>query len=179
MQELLGAAGGGFETPRGCLRKRKRAHYTCKKAIELGARVVAMCDSDGYVTDENGIDFETIARSRRVRRARVREYAGRVPDGKLCPRREHLDRPVRHRAALRDPERAGHRGGRDASSGTESSLWARARTCRPRRGPSGCFRQSGRARLPRPRRPTPAASLVSGLEMRPEQPAPFLDACGG
>ena len=36
------------------------AIYACEKAIELGAKVLAMYDSNGYIYDENGINLEII-----------------------------------------------------------------------------------------------------------------------
>jgi hypothetical protein len=126
-----------------------------QKAIELGARVVAMCDSDGYVTDENGSTLKRSARSRRSAARASAEYAGGCRR-KLCPRREHLDRPVRHRAALRDPERAGHRGaGTLIRNGVR--LCGRGREHADHAGAHRDVRKAG-VLLPRPRRPTPAAS---------------------
>ncbi len=51
------------------------AIYTAQKAIELGARVVAMSDSDGYVYDERGIELDVVKDIKEVRRARISEYA--------------------------------------------------------------------------------------------------------
>ena len=51
------------------------AIYAAQKAIELGATVVAMSDSNGYVTDEDGIDLSIIKDIKESRRARISEYA--------------------------------------------------------------------------------------------------------
>ena len=51
------------------------AIYAAQKAIELGATVVAMSDSDGYVYDENGIDLELMKNIKEIRRERISEYA--------------------------------------------------------------------------------------------------------
>ncbi|OAH09917.1 NADP-specific glutamate dehydrogenase [Streptomyces jeddahensis] len=51
------------------------AIYAAQKAHELGARVVAMSDSDGYVVDECGIDVELVKDIKEVRRGRIKEYA--------------------------------------------------------------------------------------------------------
>lgn len=51
------------------------AIYAAQKAIELGATVVAMSDSDGYVTDEEGIDLALIKEIKENRRERISEYA--------------------------------------------------------------------------------------------------------
>ncbi|MGM9533473.1 NADP-specific glutamate dehydrogenase [Intestinibacter sp.] len=58
------------------------AIYTVKKAQELGAKVVAMCDSDGYIFDEEGIDVELIRQIKEVERKRIKEYAMRKPSAK-------------------------------------------------------------------------------------------------
>jgi glutamate dehydrogenase (NADP+) len=56
------------------------ALYACKKATELGARVVAMSDSTGCVYDEKGINFDVMRQVKEVERARISEYAKRVPN---------------------------------------------------------------------------------------------------
>ncbi len=58
------------------------AIYAHQKATKLGATVIAMSDSNGYVYDENGIDFDTIKQIKEVERARISEYAKRVPTAK-------------------------------------------------------------------------------------------------
>ncbi len=55
------------------------AIYACQKATQLGAKVVAMSDSNGYVVDENGIDLAVVKQIKEVERGRIREYAARVP----------------------------------------------------------------------------------------------------
>jgi glutamate dehydrogenase (NADP+) len=50
------------------------AIYAALKAQELGARVVAMSDSDGYVYDREGINLETIKQLKEIERKRIREY---------------------------------------------------------------------------------------------------------
>lgn len=55
------------------------ALYSCKKAIELGAKVIAMSDSDGYIYDENGIDFKTMHMIKEVQRKRINEYVNYFP----------------------------------------------------------------------------------------------------
>ena len=50
------------------------AIYACEKATELGAKVVAMYDSNGYIYDKNGIDLAAIKEIKEVRRARIKEY---------------------------------------------------------------------------------------------------------
>ncbi len=55
------------------------AIYACQKITQMGAKVVAMSDSNGYVVDENGIDLDVVKQIKEVERGRIREYAERVP----------------------------------------------------------------------------------------------------
>ncbi len=58
------------------------AIYACEKAQELGAKVVAMYDSNGYIYDPNGIQLAVVKQIKEVERARIKEYAARVPGSK-------------------------------------------------------------------------------------------------
>ena len=54
------------------------AQYACQKATELGAKVVTLSDSSGYVYDEKGIDQEKLSfvmELKNIRRGRIKEYA--------------------------------------------------------------------------------------------------------
>jgi glutamate dehydrogenase (NADP+) len=54
------------------------AQYTVKKLIELGAKVVTMSDSNGYIYDPNGIDADKLAyimELKNLYRGRIKEYA--------------------------------------------------------------------------------------------------------
>ena len=55
------------------------AQYAIQKAEELGAKVVTCSDSNGYIYDPNGINFEVLCQIKQVERARIKEYAKRVP----------------------------------------------------------------------------------------------------
>lgn len=55
------------------------AIYATQKAQELGARVVALCDSNGYIYDANGINLDVVKDIKEVRRARISEYVKAVP----------------------------------------------------------------------------------------------------
>ncbi len=55
------------------------ALYACEKATELGARVVAMSDSDGYTVDPDGIDFSVMRRLKEERRERIAAYVQHRP----------------------------------------------------------------------------------------------------
>ena len=50
------------------------AIYATEKATELGAKVVAMSDSNGYVYDKNGIDLALVKQIKEVERKRIKEY---------------------------------------------------------------------------------------------------------
>ena len=50
------------------------AIYALEKCKELGAKVVAMYDSNGYIYDKNGIDLDVIKEIKEVRRGRIKEY---------------------------------------------------------------------------------------------------------
>ncbi|MBE7707451.1 MAG: NADP-specific glutamate dehydrogenase [Cyanobacteria bacterium SIG27] len=58
------------------------AIYAAQKAMELGAKVVAMSDSNGCIYDENGIDLDEIKRIKEVERLRIKEYQTKYPSAK-------------------------------------------------------------------------------------------------
>lgn len=58
------------------------AIYACKKAQELGAKVVVLSDSNGYIYDENGINLDIVKEIKEVRRGRIKEYLDKVPTAK-------------------------------------------------------------------------------------------------
>ena len=55
------------------------AIFACQKAQELGANVVALSDSDGYIYDPNGIQLEVVKSIKLISRGRIREYLNWVP----------------------------------------------------------------------------------------------------
>ena len=55
------------------------ATYACDKATQLGGKVVAMSDSNGYIYDKDGIDLALIQQIKEVERARIKAYADRKP----------------------------------------------------------------------------------------------------
>lgn len=50
------------------------AIYACEKATQLGAKVITMSDSNGYIIDNNGIDLDLIKQLKEVERKRIKEY---------------------------------------------------------------------------------------------------------
>jgi glutamate dehydrogenase (NADP+) len=55
------------------------AIYAAEKAQQLGAKVVSVSDSNGYIYDANGINVEVVKQIKEVERGRISEYAKRVP----------------------------------------------------------------------------------------------------
>lgn len=58
------------------------AIYATEKAVELGAKVVALSDSNGYIYDENGINLEAVKEIKEVKRGRIKDYLNYVPSAK-------------------------------------------------------------------------------------------------
>lgn len=50
------------------------AIFACEKAIKLGAKVVTMSDSNGFIVDEDGIDLDVIKEIKLKKRGRIKEY---------------------------------------------------------------------------------------------------------
>ena len=55
------------------------AIFACQKATELGGKVVALSDSNGYIYDPNGINLDVVKDIKLNRRARIKVYADEVP----------------------------------------------------------------------------------------------------
>ena len=58
------------------------AIYAVQKVQQLGARVVAMSDSNGYIVDSKGINLDTVKRIKEVERGRIKEYVQAHPSAK-------------------------------------------------------------------------------------------------
>ncbi len=56
------------------------AIYATQKATQLGAKVVALSDSNGYIYDKNGIDLDCVKQLKEVERKRIKEYVNTHPD---------------------------------------------------------------------------------------------------
>jgi glutamate dehydrogenase (NADP+) len=54
------------------------AIYATQKATELGGKVVALSDSNGYIYDPNGINLDVVKQIKEVERGRIKEYVNRV-----------------------------------------------------------------------------------------------------
>jgi glutamate dehydrogenase (NADP+) len=62
------------------------AQYACEKATQLGAKVVTLSDSEGYIYDAEGIDAEKLAfvmELKNVKRGRISEYLNKYPNAKF------------------------------------------------------------------------------------------------
>ncbi len=82
-QEMLRDAGKSFEGMRVIVSGSGNvAIYAHQKAVELGAKVIAMSDSSGYVYDENGIDLETVRQLKEKSRERISRYVEFHPSAK-------------------------------------------------------------------------------------------------
>lgn len=55
------------------------AIYATEKAQQLGAKVVALSDSNGYIYDKDGIKLDIVKQIKEVRRGRIKEYVKEVP----------------------------------------------------------------------------------------------------
>ena len=55
------------------------AIYANQKCTQLGGKVIAMSDSNGYIVDENGIDYKVIKEIKEVKRDRIKTYLNYVP----------------------------------------------------------------------------------------------------
>ena len=78
--EMLAAKGTSFDGKRVVVSGSGNvAIYATEKAQQLGATVVAVSDSSGYVVDEAGIDVALLKDVKEVRRGRVSDYAAERP----------------------------------------------------------------------------------------------------
>jgi glutamate dehydrogenase (NADP+) len=62
------------------------AQYACEKATQLGAKVVTLSDSEGYIYDADGIDAGKLAfvmELKNVKRGRISEYVAKYPTAKF------------------------------------------------------------------------------------------------
>ena len=82
-QEMLATRGETFEGKTVCISGSGNvAQYACRKAIELGAKVVTLSDSTGYIYDPDGIDLEKweyVMELKNIFRGRIKEYAEQYP----------------------------------------------------------------------------------------------------
>ena len=70
------------------------AIYACEKAVEYGAKVVAMSDSNGVIYDEEGIKLDTIKKLKEVERKRIKEYINFHPQAKYIETVNKEESPI-------------------------------------------------------------------------------------
>ena len=70
------------------------AIYACEKAVEYGAKVVAMSDSNGVIYDEEGIKLDTIKKLKEVDRKRIKEYLNFHPQAKYIETVNKEESPI-------------------------------------------------------------------------------------
>ena len=56
------------------------AIYACEKATQLGAKVITMSDSNGYIVDKRGIDLALVKELKEVKRKIIKEYVKHHPE---------------------------------------------------------------------------------------------------
>ena len=82
-QQMLEGRGKSFEGQRVVISGAGNvAQYAAQKAMRLGAKVLTLSDSDGYMFDPDGLDEEKMAyvfQLKNIRRGRIREYAEKYP----------------------------------------------------------------------------------------------------
>ncbi len=77
--EMLKAKGDSFEGKTVVISGSGNvAIYATQKATELGGKVVAMSDSNGYIYDPAGIKLDVVKQIKEVERGRIKEYVNRV-----------------------------------------------------------------------------------------------------
>ena len=85
-QQMLATRGEGFEGKTVVVSGAGNvAQYAAQKAMRLGAKVVTLSDSDGFIYDPDGLDEEKMAyvfRLKNVLRGRIKEYATQYPSAK-------------------------------------------------------------------------------------------------
>ena len=82
-KEMLADAGKSFEGQRVVISGSGNvATYANQKATQMGGKVIAMSDSNGYIVDENGIDYKVMKEIKEVKRARIKTYLDYVPTAK-------------------------------------------------------------------------------------------------
>ena len=80
-EEMLNAAGKSFKGQTVVVSGSGNvAIYANEKATQLGAKVVAMSDSNGYIYDKDGIDLDCVKQIKEVQRGRIKEYVDTHPN---------------------------------------------------------------------------------------------------
>ena len=88
-QEMLATRNDSFKGKTVCISGSGNvAQYACQKATELGAKVVTLSDSSGYIHDPEGISpekLEYVMELKNIFRGRIKEYAEKYPSATYYP----------------------------------------------------------------------------------------------
>ena len=88
-QEMLATRGKSYEGQTVCISGSGNvAQYAAEKATQLGAKVLTLSDSNGFIYDPDGIDqskIEYVKRLKNVIRGRIKEYVKEYPNAKYFP----------------------------------------------------------------------------------------------
>ena len=80
VNEMLNTAGKTFEGQTVVISGSGNvAIYAAEKAMQYGAKVVALSDSNGYIYDPNGVDLKVVKLLKEIERKRIKEYVNHVP----------------------------------------------------------------------------------------------------
>ena len=94
VERMLNTRNGGFDGKRAVVSGSGNvAIYTIEKIQELGGKVIACSDSNGYVVDENGIDLELLKEIKEIRRDRIETYAARQSGARFIAKGSIWDVP--------------------------------------------------------------------------------------
>ena len=88
-EAMLATRGENFEGKRVCISGAGNvAQYAAQKAMRLGAKVLTLSDSDGFIYDPEGLNEEKmnyVFELKNIRRGRIKEYAQRFPEAQYFP----------------------------------------------------------------------------------------------
>ena len=88
-EAMLATRGESFEGKKVCISGSGNvAQYAAQKAIRLGAKVLTLSDSDGFIYDPEGLNEEKMAfvfELKNIRRGRIKEYAAKYPQAQYFP----------------------------------------------------------------------------------------------
>ena len=88
-EAMLATRGENFEGKRVCISGAGNvAQYAAQKAMRLGAKVLTLSDSDGFICDSEGLNEEKmnyVFELKNIRRGRIKEYAQRFPEAQYFP----------------------------------------------------------------------------------------------
>jgi glutamate dehydrogenase (NADP+) len=88
-EAMLATRGESFEGKKVCISGAGNvAQYAAQKAMRLGAKVLTLSDSDGFIYDAEGLNEEKMAyvfELKNVRRGRIKEYVSKYPNAQYFP----------------------------------------------------------------------------------------------